>query len=106
MRRKKKVPTILGRYRHLEYPSLAHKAWNSIIQGSAADVVESSMIRLDKAGLNNDDCRMLLQIHDELVFEIRTDLVEKLQPEIERVMASVPGLTAKMKVDGKLWGTK
>lgn len=104
--RKKKIQTISGRYRHFQYASQAHKAWNSVMQGSAADVVEGTMIRLDEAGLNNNDCRMLLQVHDEIVFEIRDDLVAEVQPEIESVMIAIPGLTARMKVEGKTWGLK
>jgi len=103
---RRKIQTLIGRYRHFRFPSEAHKAWNSVMQGSAADVVEGTMVRLDEAGLNNDDCRMLLQVHDEVVFEIRDELVEEVQPQIEKIMMDVPGITARMKVEGQVWGQK
>lgn len=80
-----------GRRRHFAEPERhAHKAFNSVCQGGAADIVERAMIRLDEAGLNNDDCRMLLQIHDEVVFEIRNEVKDQYLPEIQRVMEAIP----------------
>lgn len=80
-----------GRRRHFAEPEMhAHKAFNSVCQGGAADIVERAMTRLDKAGLNNDECRMLLQIHDEVVFEIQNGKEDYYLPEIKREMEAIP----------------
>ncbi len=64
-------------------------AINAPIQGTSADIIKRAMARmlhaLEAEGLN--DVRMLLQVHDELVFELPEDDVEKASPVIERVMA-------------------
>lgn len=71
-------------------------AINAPIQGTAADVIRRAMIQmpdaLKTAGL--DDVRMLLQVHDELVFEAPDDLVEKAIPVIKTVMetAALPAI--------------
>lgn len=79
-----------GRYRHFQYPkSESFKAFNSAIQGGAADIVERTMLRCDASGLNNDECRMLLQVHDSIVFEVREDLVPVYAPQIKHAMESV-----------------
>lgn len=90
-RRDKKIPLWTGRYRHFINPKAeAHKAFNSLAQGGAADIVEQTMLRLDTEGFNNDDCRMLLQVHDSIVFEIREDLVDYYIPNIRECMERVP----------------
>src|SRR5215813_6244168 len=91
------VETIFGRRIH--YPEintrnpsmrgfLERAAINAPIQGSAADIIRRAMIRmpaaLTDAGLNS--VRMLLQVHDELVFEARTGEVQKALPAIGQVM--------------------
>lgn len=102
----KKIPLWSGRYRHFANPKIeAHKAFNSLAQGGAADIVEQTMLRLDSEGFNNDDCRMLLQIHDSIVFEIREDLVDKYIPAIRECMERVPFFPlVPFKVDLKVWG--
>jgi DNA polymerase-1 len=94
-----------GRYRHFLYPEdEARKAFNSVIQGGAADIVERTMIRLFNA-VDNPDCRMLLQVHDSIVFEIKNGLEDKFRPEIIRVMENVePDFGVKFAVDFHKWG--
>ena len=108
------VETIFGRRAH--YPEIRSSnpqvrafneraAINAPIQGSAADVIRRAMIRmedaLDKAKL--DDVRMLLQVHDELVFEAPEALADKAMPVIRHVMenAAMPALdmAVPLKVD-------
>ena len=108
------VETIFGRRAH--YPEIRSSnpqvrafneraAINAPIQGSAADVIRRAMIRmeeaLDKARL--DDVRMLLQVHDELVFEAPEALADKAMPVIRHVMenAAMPALdmAVPLKVD-------
>ena len=66
-------------------------AINAPIQGSAADIMRRAMIRMDdalaKAGLS---ARMLLQVHDELVFEVPDAEVEATLPVVSKVMEGAP----------------
>ena len=95
-----------GRSRHFLYPAEeSHKAFNSVIQGGAADVVERTMVRLDATGCNNDDCRMLLQVHDSVIFEIREGLEEKYHPMIIDAMTNIePDFGVVFAVDLHHWG--
>lgn len=67
-------------------------AINAPIQGTEADVIKLAMIRIDeyisKEGLN-DDVYALLQVHDELVYEVRADKVAEVSESIVRIMESV-----------------
>lgn len=110
----KRAPLWSGRYRHFMYPEKqAYKAFNSVIQGGAADIVEHVMLHLDKKGYNgytsDADCKMLLTVHDSVVFEIRDELVKELIPSIEETMADVNSATdrdfgVKFAVEAKKWG--
>ncbi len=89
-------------------------AINAPIQGTEADVVKLALIRIDefvqKEGLEND-VFPLLQVHDELVYEIREEKVNEIAPQIEKIMESVMDpkdtkgvvLVAKAHI-GKNWG--
>jgi DNA polymerase-1 len=96
-----------GRYRHFMYPSSeAHKAFNSICQGGAADIINYAMVRLHSE-INNDDCRMLLQVHDDLVFEIRNGLEDEYIPKIKEIMEDIDEeWGVKFRVDVSKWGEK
>jgi DNA polymerase-1 len=103
-----KVPLWSGRYRHFLYPeSDSHKALNSIVQGGAADIVEERMIALADGGMNDGDkCRMLLQVHDSVVFEIRSDCVAEKSSEIQRIMSNVrKEFGVVFRTDLKRWGS-
>lgn len=91
------VETVFGRKCHL--PALLDKnpmrrsfgeraAINAPIQGSAADVIRRAMIQMPEALENNGltDVKMLLQVHDELVFEVPEDKLEKAQSVITKTM--------------------
>ena len=79
---------------------------NAPIQGSAADIIRRAMIKMEPAlsaaGLS---ASMLLQVHDELIFEVEDNEVEKAIPIIVDVMenASMPALAMKvpLKVDAR-----
>lgn len=94
-----------GRRRHFSDPeSQAHKAFNAAIQGGAAEIVKQRMIALKKI-THPDECRMLLQIHDEVVFEIREGLEHKYLPRIKEIMEDVkPNFGVRFKVDVHEWG--
>ena len=83
-------------------------AINHPIQGAAADVIKIGMInlqeRMDDAGL---EARMLLQVHDELIFESPPDEMETLIGLVLEVMPKAMDLLVPLKVDlkqGRSWG--
>jgi DNA polymerase-1 len=83
-------------------------AINAPIQGSAADIIRRAMIKmepaLEKAGLS-ERVRMLLQVHDELIFEVEDADVERTMPIIISIMenAAMPALDMRvpLKVDAR-----
>lgn len=97
-----------GRRRHFREEYEFRKAFNSLCQGGAFEIVKRRMLALDKAGLNNDECRIDMQVHDA----IRTDIEEGKEhiyiPEIIKVMEDVPdfGVGLKFHVDCHEWGSK
>ncbi len=108
------VETIFGRRAH--YPEIRSSnpqvrafneraAINAPIQGSAADVIRRAMHKMEPAleAAKFDDVRMLLQVHDELVFEAPEGLAENAMPVIRHVMenAALPALemAVPLKVD-------
>jgi DNA polymerase-1 len=116
------VETIFGRRRYLpelrsNIPYLRaageRMAVNAPIQGSNADAIKLAMIDLhtyvaERYGLSRDaEVKMLLQVHDELVFEAKTGLAEKIAPVIKQKMESAIALRVPVIVDvrvGKSWG--
>lgn len=110
------VETLFGRRRYL--PELnsntqflrsqaERMAINMPIQGLAADVIKLAMIRIDKKFKDLKDIKMLLQVHDELVFEIKNNLIKKYTPMICKIMESVYQFKVPLKVEakfGKNWG--
>ncbi|NTW36972.1 MAG: DNA polymerase I, partial [Syntrophobacteraceae bacterium] len=108
--------TLLGRRRWI--PELKSRnftvrqqgerlAVNTPIQGTAADLIKKSMIdvhqKLRQRGLKT---AMLLQVHDELVFEVPEDYVDDAVPEIRKLMCQAASLDAPLEVDigvGRNW---
>jgi len=108
--------TIMGRRRYL--PDLTsdnrqrretaeRMALNAPIQGSAADIIKVAMLNVDRAiaaaGLKS---RMLLQVHDELVFEVATGERESLEALVREQMAAAADLTVPLDVSvgtGRSW---
>lgn len=88
-----KVKLWNGRYRHFRKKSDARKGMNSLIQGGAADIVEHVLVYAME-NIDNPDCQLLLQVHDELVFEVRTELVEHYTEVIKEAMVNVNGICA------------
>lgn len=75
-------------------------AINAPMQGTAADIIKRAMIDIDRKLLaGNPDIRMTMQVHDELVFEIKADSIDRLVPEIRHIMSSVPELKVPVLVD-------
>ena len=80
---------------------------NSPIQGSAADIIKIAMIKVaDALAENNMQARMLLQVHDELIFEAPTSEIPELTALVTQVMDSAVTLDVPMQVEshyGKTW---
>jgi len=84
---------------------LLRAAANAPIQGSSADIIKIAMVRLHEV-LQNYQARLLLQVHDELVFEVPPSEWEELQPQIRSAMESAVELSVPLLVDvraGQNW---
>ena len=115
-REKGYTETILGRRRYL--PDLNHEnrgrremaermALNAPIQGSAADIIKVAMLNVEKAMKStNLSSRLLLQVHDELIFEIAKGEHEVMEELVRKQMGSAFELKAPLDVNigfGKSW---
>ncbi|WOB43687.1 DNA polymerase I [Thermoleptolyngbya oregonensis NK1-22] len=84
---------------------LLRAAANAPIQGSSADIIKLAMIRLHNL-LSGRQANLLLQVHDELVFEVHPDEWDDLQPQIRAAMESAVDLKVPLKVEmhaGQNW---
>ncbi|MCX6062430.1 MAG: DNA polymerase I [Campylobacterales bacterium] len=110
------VETLLGRRRYFDFASATpmlkaayeREAVNAVFQGSASDLIKLSMNAIDKRireeGLR---ARMLLQIHDELIFEADEDVAEVLAVEFVEMMEKIMQLKIPLKTSmhvGNHWG--
>ena len=82
-------------------------AFNTIFQGTAADIIKKAMVNIDR-GLSNisKEARMILQVHDELVFEVPEKDVQKAKEFIINAMCNVTKLKVPLTVDvnvGQNW---
>jgi DNA polymerase-1 len=103
------VETIMGRRRYLKdinsnnaiVRSFAERnAINAPVQGSAADVIKLAMIKVDEAIKKHSlSTTMLLQVHDELVFEVPKNELEKVKPIIKEAMESAASLSVPLEVE-------
>lgn len=81
-------------------------AINAPLQGSAAEIIKMAMIEVDKI-LPKDQAKLLLQVHDELVFEVDEAVAEQVAEQIKDVMQKVVTLSVPLEVEvgqGKNWG--
>ena len=106
------VRTMLGRLRR--FPNLLSNnrvlrsdaqraAKNTPIQGSAADILKLAMLACEKV----QDARMLLSVHDELVFEVREEDAARVGAELKQIMEHVLPLSVPLEVNmgvGATWG--
>ncbi|MBI4458102.1 DNA polymerase I [Candidatus Uhrbacteria bacterium] len=113
------VQTIFGRKRFFRNFALMNKreqaeaerqAINMPIQGSQADMLKIAMVRIEKAlseQYGDDKARMLLQVHDELVFEVKKNLVDEVAAVVTPIMEKVIELKVPILVNtstGERWG--
>jgi len=111
------VETLMGRRRHLRdidsrngmHRSMAERmAINTPIQGTAADMIKVAMVNIWKAMREGKfQSSMILQVHDELVFDVHKDELEALKPIIrEKMSSAIPNLRVPILVEmgvGENW---
>ena len=103
------VETVFGRRLHLDYihsrnaaqrAGAERAAINAPMQGTAADIIKRAMLAVDAWLLDRTDhARMLMQVHDELVFEVRGDRVDEVRTGIEQRMREAATLAVPLVVD-------
>ncbi len=111
------VKTLFGRIRPVETINSKNKtekmaaeriAVNTPIQGTAADIVKLAMLRIREALVRKKlSSRLLLQVHDELIFEVPQEETEIMKPLVRSVMESVVKLSVPLRVNietGNTWG--
>ncbi|MDD5290362.1 MAG: DNA polymerase I [Patescibacteria group bacterium] len=113
------VETLFGRRRYLpeikaNHPQLRaaaeRMAINHPVQGTAADLIKLAMVKIDeriKKDFPDGEVKMLLQVHDELIFEVREDVTEAAVKMIKKEMESVYVLKAPIVAEvevGESWG--
>jgi len=89
------VETILKRRRIFDYENATgmqkaafmRESVNAVFQGSAADLIKLSM--LEASFLEDEEIKMLLQIHDELIFEVKEERVEEFATQIKEMMENI-----------------
>lgn len=108
------IKTLLNRKRLFDFQNAnamvkaayLREAVNTMFQGSAADLIKLSMVEIHKKYKNNNNVRMLLQIHDELIFEIKEDIADEIIKELKEIMENVYKLNIPLKVSiarGNSW---
>ncbi len=109
------VETILGRRRYFDYKNanafaragFERESVNTVFQGSVADLIKLSMNRLHKEKIDKKESFMLLQIHDELIFEVKEQNAEIFAKEAKDIMENIYKLNVPLKCSvaiGKNWG--
>ena len=108
------VETLLGRKRFfdfehanaMQYAGYLREAVNTVFQGSAADLIKLSMNKIMET-LVNDDAKLLLQIHDELIFEVKESSAQTFAHAAQKVMEEIFPLHVPLRVSiaiGNNWG--
>lgn len=100
------VETLLKRRRLFDFDSAngmmkaayLRESVNTLFQGSAADLIKLSMLEIYKNYKDNKDVKMLLQIHDELIFEVKEDEVHKITKILAEIMESIYNLRIPLEV--------
>ncbi len=113
------VETVFGRKRFL--PEINSASWNlraaaermavnMPVQGTSADIIKMAMVEIareiEKRKIG-DKLKMILQVHDELIFEVRKEFLPEAEKLIKKKMETVPFLESPLKVDfkrGESWG--
>ena len=108
------VETLLGRRRYfdfahangMQYAMYEREAINTVFQGSAADLIKLSMNKIMKECVS-EEAKLLLQIHDELIFEVNASRAETFSQHVREIMEGIYTLHVPLRVSvaiGKNWG--
>ncbi|EGK8105536.1 DNA polymerase I [Campylobacter lari] len=107
------IKTLLGRKRYFDFENAKpmhvamyeRESINSTLQGSAADIIKLAMIEIAK-DLDENKC-LILQIHDELIFEVKDELCEEFAKNASDIMENIVKLKVKLKTSSSIaknWG--
>jgi DNA polymerase-1 len=91
------VKTLTGRKRRFDFENAngmmkatyQRESVNTVFQGSAADLIKLSMNKIEQKYKNNDEIKMLLQIHDELIFEVKEESVDEISVKLGDIMKNI-----------------
>ena len=100
------VKTLSGRKRRFDFENATgmmkatyqRESVNTVFQGSASDLIKLAMLKIDIKYKNNNDVKMLLQIHDELIFEIKDEMVDEVSEKLIYIMENIFKLEVPLKV--------
>ena len=109
------VNTLIGRRRNFDFANAngmqramyQREAVNTVFQGSSSDLIKLAMIEIHKRFKDSDEVKMLLQIHDELIFEADIGVHEKIASELKDVMENIYKLEIPLEASisiGDNWG--
>jgi len=108
------VETLIKRRRLFDFDSanammraaFLRESVNTLFQGSASDLIKLSMIKIFQDIKNSNEIKMLLQIHDELIFEVKEENIDKITKKLVDIMEKIYPLEIPLKVSktiGKSW---
>ena len=100
------IKTLLNRKRLFDFETAnamikaayLRESVNTLFQGSAADLIKLSMVEIYKKYKNNDNMKLLLQIHDELIFEIKDEFLYEITKDLKEIMENIYSLRIPLKV--------
>ena len=110
------VETEMGRRRYIPeinssnfmvQNSAERMAINMPIQGMSADIVKLAMIKVYEEYKNNPDVKIILQVHDEIILEVKENLADEVSKKVKEIMERVYKLKVPLVVDVKVgdnWG--
>ena len=102
------VETVFGRRLYLpdinarnkQFAQAAERAAiNAPMQGTAADIIKRAMISVDRTYAGSSDARLIMQVHDELVLEVRAERIDSVKEVVREHMMAAARLSVPLKVD-------
>lgn len=111
------VSTLFGRKRFFDLEKtkydrfllseMERMAFNAVIQGTDSDIVKKAMVCIHNK-FDSEEVKPILQIHDELMYEVRNDILNVVVPRMKKIMENVVDFSIPLTVEvkfGKRWGT-
>ena len=100
------VKTLSGRKRRFDFENATgmmkatyeRESVNTVFQGSASDLIKLAMIKIDMKYKNSEDVKMLLQIHDELIFEVKEEQIDTITEKLIYIMENIFELEVPLRV--------